>query len=130
MPGLSGPKPSLHQLLGQMRGLLLFLLLSGLLQPTQGVALVAQWSPQELTSPDYPEPYPNGQAVTTHIRAPEGSNVRLVFVDFDLEGSPGCAKAWVTVSREVGAAGPPLPSSVPGYSPPTPQQGGTGYSGG
>ncbi|XP_042524452.1 complement C1r subcomponent-like protein isoform X2 [Dipodomys spectabilis] len=106
MPGLSGRKPSLHQLLGQMRGLLLFLLLSGLLRPTQGVALVAQRSPQELTSPGYPEPYPNDQAVTTHIRAPEGSNVRLVFVDFDLEGSPGCAKAWVTVSADGNATAP------------------------
>ncbi|XP_069843796.1 complement C1r subcomponent-like protein [Dipodomys merriami] len=90
---------------GQMPGLL-FLLLSGLLRPTQGVVLVAQWSPQQLTSPGYPEPYPNGQAVTTHIRAPEGSNVRLVFVDFDLEASPGCAKAWVTVSVDGNVTAP------------------------
>lgn len=76
-------------------------LLWGVLQafPTQGsVVLLAQWLPQKLTSPGYPEPYVKGQESSTDIEAPEGYAVRLLFQDFDLEPSPYCERDSVTVS--------------------------------
>ena len=76
-------------------------LLWGVLQacPTQGsVVLLAQWLPQKLKSPGYPEPYVKGQESSTDIEAPEGYAVRLLFQDFDLEPSPDCERDSVTVS--------------------------------
>ncbi|XP_069437502.1 complement C1r subcomponent-like protein isoform X1 [Ovis canadensis] len=76
-------------------------LLWGVLQafPTQGsVVLLAQWLPQNLTSPGYPEPYVKGQESSTDIEAPESYAVRLLFQDFDLEPSPDCEQDSVTIT--------------------------------
>ncbi|XP_027397005.1 complement C1r subcomponent-like protein isoform X3 [Bos indicus x Bos taurus] len=76
-------------------------LLWGVLQafPTQGsVVLLAQWLPQKLTSPGYPEPYVKGQESSTDIEAPEGYVVRLLFQDFDLEPSPDWNSLRLTFS--------------------------------
>ncbi|XP_025138920.3 complement C1r subcomponent-like protein isoform X2 [Bubalus bubalis] len=76
-------------------------LLWGVLQafPTQGsVVLLAQWLPQKLTSPGYPEPYVKGQESSTDIEAPDGYAVRLLFQDFDLEPSPYCERDSVTIT--------------------------------
>ncbi|XP_023088141.1 complement C1r subcomponent-like protein isoform X1 [Piliocolobus tephrosceles] len=77
-----------------------WLLLWGVLQacPTRGSVLLAQELPQQLTSPEYPEPYRKGQESSTDIKAPEGFAVRLVFQDFDLEPSQDCAGDSVTIS--------------------------------
>ncbi|XP_012922750.1 complement C1r subcomponent-like protein isoform X2 [Heterocephalus glaber] len=86
-------------------GRMCWLLLWGLLQawPTRGSVLLARRLPQPLTSPGYPEPYPRGQESSTHIAAPRGFAVRLVFQDFDLEPSPDCGGDSVTVSRVAGS---------------------------
>nr|XP_044995682.1 complement C1r subcomponent-like protein [Jaculus jaculus] len=66
--------------------------------PTWGSVLLAQQLPKQLTSPGYPEPYLKGQESRTHIWAPEGFAVRLVFQDFDLEPSVDCEGDSVTIS--------------------------------
>lgn len=85
--------------------------------PTQASVLLAQPSPQQLTSLRYPKPYLKGQESHIDIEAPEGFAVRLTFQDFDLEPSPDCEGDSVTVSwtkgwRAAGALGrePPMGS--------------------
>uniref|UniRef100_A0A8C6RX81 Complement component 1, r subcomponent-like n=2 Tax=Nannospalax galili TaxID=1026970 RepID=A0A8C6RX81_NANGA len=81
-------------------GKMYWLFLWGIFQacPTQTSVFLAQWLPQQLTSPGYPEPYLKGQESHTDIKAPEGFAVRLVFQDFDLEPSPDCEGDSVTIS--------------------------------
>uniref|UniRef100_A0AC11E5J1 Complement C1r subcomponent like n=1 Tax=Ovis aries TaxID=9940 RepID=A0AC11E5J1_SHEEP len=90
-------------------------LLWGVLQafPTQGsVVLLAQWLPQNLTSPGYPEPYVKGQESSTDIEAPESYAVRLLFQDFDLEPSPDCEQDSVTVSWVLLTPAYPVPLQI------------------
>ncbi|KAM9840323.1 adhesion G-protein coupled receptor G6 [Aulostomus maculatus] len=44
----------------------------------------------EITSPCYPQKYPNSQACKWVIQAPAGFIIQLSFLDFDLEEAPGC----------------------------------------
>ena len=42
-------------------------------------------SPAELTSPDYPKPYPGGKSCANVIKFPDAHIVKLTFLEFDLE---------------------------------------------
>lgn len=53
---------------------------------------------QEITSPEYPNEYPNGHDdCVTVLWAEEGQNVELVFTDFELESHSTCNYDWVQV---------------------------------
>lgn len=56
-----------------------------------------------LTSPEYPNNYPNNAECRWVIRAAGPATVKLVFVDFQVEGSAGCTYDYVAV---LGAPGP------------------------
>ena len=49
-----------------------------------------------VTSPHYPDNYPDNVDVTTVITGPEGTNIRITFDDFQLEDN--CDNNWVKVS--------------------------------
>lgn len=52
----------------------------------------------EVTSPCYPNKYPNSQTCRWVLQAPAGFVVQLVFLDFDLEEAPGCIYDRVQVN--------------------------------
>ncbi|KAL3108455.1 hypothetical protein niasHT_015377 [Heterodera trifolii] len=50
-----------------------------------GGLLSVQSQPQQLISPDWPRPYPNGMECVWHMNAPEGQLISLTVEEFDLE---------------------------------------------
>ncbi|XP_067338140.1 adhesion G-protein coupled receptor G6 isoform X5 [Channa argus] len=52
----------------------------------------------EITSPCYPQKYPNSQACSWTMQAPAGFIIQLSFLDFDLEEAPGCIYDRVLVN--------------------------------
>ncbi|XP_069579301.1 adhesion G-protein coupled receptor G6 isoform X1 [Brachyistius frenatus] len=63
----------------------------------------------EVTSPCYPQKYPNSHACKWTMRAPAGFIIQLSFLDFDLEEAPGCIYDRVVVntgSTDVKFCGP------------------------
>uniref|UniRef100_A0A3Q1IHQ9 Adhesion G-protein coupled receptor G6 n=1 Tax=Anabas testudineus TaxID=64144 RepID=A0A3Q1IHQ9_ANATE len=52
----------------------------------------------EITSPCYPQKYPNSQTCTWTTQAPAGFIIQLTFLDFDLEEAPGCIYDQVVVN--------------------------------
>lgn len=56
-----------------------------------------------LTSPEYPNNYPNNVECRWVIRAAGPATVKLVFADFQVEGSEGCTYDYVAV---LGGPGP------------------------
>ncbi|XP_053737857.1 adhesion G-protein coupled receptor G6 isoform X2 [Synchiropus splendidus] len=52
--------------------------------------LLLTQSPGQLTSPCYPQKYPNSLSCRWRLQAPAGSVVQLSFLDFELEEAPGC----------------------------------------
>ncbi|XP_028296335.1 adhesion G-protein coupled receptor G6 isoform X9 [Gouania willdenowi] len=52
----------------------------------------------EITSPCYPQNYPNSQTCRWSLQAPAGFIVQLSFLDFDLEEAPGCIYDRVVVN--------------------------------
>uniref|UniRef100_A0A665VSU9 Adhesion G protein-coupled receptor G6 n=1 Tax=Echeneis naucrates TaxID=173247 RepID=A0A665VSU9_ECHNA len=51
-----------------------------------------------ITSPCYPQKYPNSQTCKWIIQAPAGFIIQLSFLDFDLEEAPGCIYDRVVVN--------------------------------
>uniref|UniRef100_A0A8C7A696 NADH-cytochrome b5 reductase-like n=1 Tax=Nothoprocta perdicaria TaxID=30464 RepID=A0A8C7A696_NOTPE len=51
----------------------------------------------EITSPDYPENYPNNAECRWSIRAAAGTSVRLVFADFQVENDDECSFDYVAL---------------------------------
>uniref|UniRef100_A0A3Q3KVM3 Adhesion G-protein coupled receptor G6 n=1 Tax=Mastacembelus armatus TaxID=205130 RepID=A0A3Q3KVM3_9TELE len=51
-----------------------------------------------ITSPCYPQKYPNSQACKWTLQAPVGFIIQLYFLDFDLEEAPGCIYDRVVVN--------------------------------
>ncbi|NXA31451.1 CDCP2 protein, partial [Eudromia elegans] len=51
----------------------------------------------EITSPDYPEHYPNNAECRWSIRAAVGTSVRLVFTDFQVENDEQCSFDYVAL---------------------------------
>ncbi|XP_071323526.1 adhesion G-protein coupled receptor G6 isoform X8 [Trachinotus anak] len=51
-----------------------------------------------ITSPCYPQKYPNSQACRWIMQAPAGFIIQLSFLDFDLEEAPGCIYDRVVVN--------------------------------
>ncbi|XP_040920037.1 adhesion G-protein coupled receptor G6 isoform X4 [Toxotes jaculatrix] len=51
-----------------------------------------------ITSPCYPQKYPNSQSCKWIMQAPAGFIIQLSFLDFDLEEAPGCIYDWVVVN--------------------------------
>ncbi|KAG7220525.1 hypothetical protein INR49_018052, partial [Caranx melampygus] len=51
-----------------------------------------------ITSPCYPQQYPNSQACKWILQAPAGYIIQLSFLDFDLEEAPGCIYDKVVVN--------------------------------
>ncbi|XP_047184548.1 adhesion G-protein coupled receptor G6 isoform X1 [Scophthalmus maximus] len=51
-----------------------------------------------ITSPCYPQKYPNSQACKWTMQAPAGFIIQLSFLDFDLEEAPGCIYDQVVVN--------------------------------
>ncbi|XP_062437571.1 CUB domain-containing protein 2 [Rhea pennata] len=51
----------------------------------------------EITSPDYPENYPNNAECRWSIRAAAGASVRLVFADFQVENDDECSFDYVAL---------------------------------
>ena len=49
----------------------------------------------EVTSPNYPDNYPNNAATTTPIEVSAGSRIELEFVDFAIEDESTCAYDYV-----------------------------------
>uniref|UniRef100_A0A672TUV4 CUB domain containing protein 2 n=1 Tax=Strigops habroptila TaxID=2489341 RepID=A0A672TUV4_STRHB len=63
----------------------------------------------EITSPRYPESYPNDAECRWSIGAPDGGTpLTLVFVDFQVEGGQGCGFDYVAVFDGPTAAAPGL----------------------
>lgn len=52
----------------------------------------------EITSPCYPQKYPNSQACKWTMQAPAGFIIQLSFLDFDLEEAQGCIYDKVVVN--------------------------------
>lgn len=52
----------------------------------------------EITSPCYPQKYPNSQICAWTMQAPAGFIIQLTFLDFDLEEAPGCIYDRVVVN--------------------------------
>uniref|UniRef100_A0A3Q0RSD3 CUB domain-containing protein n=1 Tax=Amphilophus citrinellus TaxID=61819 RepID=A0A3Q0RSD3_AMPCI len=52
----------------------------------------------EITSPCYPERYPNSQSCKWIMQAPTGFIIQLSFLDFDLEEAQGCIYDRVVVN--------------------------------
>lgn len=57
-----------------------------------------------LTSPEYPNNYPNNVECRWVIRAAGPASVKLVFVDFQVEGNEDCTYDYVAVLGEPGPA--------------------------
>ncbi|XP_010210917.1 PREDICTED: CUB domain-containing protein 2 [Tinamus guttatus] len=62
----------------------------------------------EITSPDYPENYPNNAECRWSIRAAVGTSVRLVFADFQVENDEECSFDYVALFDGATAAAPRL----------------------
>uniref|UniRef100_A0A3P8PSA1 Adhesion G-protein coupled receptor G6 n=1 Tax=Astatotilapia calliptera TaxID=8154 RepID=A0A3P8PSA1_ASTCA len=52
----------------------------------------------EITSPCYPQRYPNSYNCRWIMQAPTGFIIQLSFLDFELEEAPGCIYDWVKVN--------------------------------
>ena len=50
-----------------------------------GSPLVLDNSSGEITSPEYPDPYPIDAKCQWRVRVPDGNVVKLAFVEFELE---------------------------------------------
>ena len=50
-----------------------------------------------MTSPNYPEKYPNNQDCRTVIRFAEGERISLEFLSFDLEDDSRCDYDWLAI---------------------------------
>uniref|UniRef100_A0A3Q2QCM3 Si:dkey-34d22.1 n=1 Tax=Fundulus heteroclitus TaxID=8078 RepID=A0A3Q2QCM3_FUNHE len=55
-----------------------------------------------LASPNYPGTYPSNAWCKWRLRVPEGRALRLLFGDFDIEGSPGCRNGSVVITGRSG----------------------------
>ncbi|XP_053300955.1 adhesion G-protein coupled receptor G6, partial [Pleuronectes platessa] len=51
-----------------------------------------------ITSPCYPQKYPNSQACKWVMQAPAGFIIQLSFLDFEMEEAPGCIYDQVVVN--------------------------------
>lgn len=51
----------------------------------------------EVTSPNYPEDYPNKKDCAWHFTATPGHRIKLVFTDFDLEPQPECTYDYIAI---------------------------------
>ncbi|KGL75882.1 CUB domain-containing protein 2, partial [Tinamus guttatus] len=71
----------------------------------------------EITSPDYPENYPNNAECRWSIRAAVGTSVRLVFADFQVENDEECSFDYVALFDGATAAAPRLGPAGPRGSP-------------
>ncbi|XP_039454640.1 adhesion G-protein coupled receptor G6 isoform X2 [Oreochromis aureus] len=60
--------------------------------------LVLTESQGEITSPCYPQRYPNSYNCRWIMKAPAGFIIQLSFLDFELEEAPGCIYDWVKVN--------------------------------
>ncbi|XP_047454712.1 discoidin, CUB and LCCL domain-containing protein 1 isoform X2 [Mugil cephalus] len=58
-----------------------------------------------LASPNYPGTYPSNTWCRWRLRVPEGRTLRLLFGDFDVESSPGCANGSLVITDKSGAPG-------------------------
>uniref|UniRef100_A0A8C8RUN1 complement subcomponent C1r n=1 Tax=Pelusios castaneus TaxID=367368 RepID=A0A8C8RUN1_9SAUR len=54
----------------------------------------------EITSPNYPKPYPNNNISTWDIKVPQGFAVKLNFWKFDLEPSESCLYDYVKITAD------------------------------
>ncbi|XP_074839721.1 complement C1r subcomponent-like [Carettochelys insculpta] len=52
----------------------------------------------KITSPNYPQPYPNNNTIKREIVVPKGLRVKLNFWHFDLEPSASCMKDYVNIT--------------------------------
>ena len=50
-----------------------------------------------ITSPNYPENYPNNQNITEEMSVANGSLIEITFTDFSLEDSHGCVYDYVRI---------------------------------
>ncbi|XP_039873809.1 adhesion G-protein coupled receptor G6 isoform X5 [Simochromis diagramma] len=60
--------------------------------------LVLTEAQREITSPCYPQRYPNSYNCRWIMQAPTGFIIQLSFLDFELEEAPGCIYDWVKVN--------------------------------
>lgn len=51
----------------------------------------------DISSPNYPEPYPNKKGCTWHYTATPGHRIKLVFTDFDLEPQQECTYDHIAI---------------------------------
>ncbi|XP_063607519.1 procollagen C-endopeptidase enhancer 1-like [Penaeus indicus] len=58
-----------------------------------------------ITSPSYPEHYPEDTHCTWVIKAPHGEKIALTFVDFDVTGSDGCSGDYVSLASDLTSEG-------------------------
>nr|XP_027232332.1 procollagen C-endopeptidase enhancer 1-like [Penaeus vannamei] len=58
-----------------------------------------------ITSPSYPEHYPEDTHCTWVIKAPHGEKIALTFVDFDVTGSEGCSGDYVSLTSDLTSEG-------------------------
>lgn len=81
------------------------LLLAALFCRVGGSPYMPQKLYGEISSPQYPKPYPNDIETTTVITVPPGYRVKLVFRQFDVEPSEGCFYDFVKVGVRLGGTG-------------------------
>uniref|UniRef100_A0A8C6WHQ8 Si:dkey-34d22.1 n=1 Tax=Neogobius melanostomus TaxID=47308 RepID=A0A8C6WHQ8_9GOBI len=55
-----------------------------------------------LVSQNYPGTYPSNTFCKWRLRVPEGRTLRLLFGDFDIEGSPGCSNGSLVITDKNG----------------------------
>ena len=55
---------------------------------------------EELTSPNYPQNYDNDLEEVKNLTADSGERIQIGFIDFQLEGGPGCPYDYVTITEE------------------------------
>ncbi|NXA48350.1 CDCP2 protein, partial [Nothocercus julius] len=72
----------------------------------------------EITSPDYPENYPNNAECRWSIRAAVGTSIRLVFADFQVESDEECSFDYVALFDGATAAAARLGRYCGSNSPP------------
>ncbi|XP_044065387.1 discoidin, CUB and LCCL domain-containing protein 1 isoform X2 [Siniperca chuatsi] len=53
-----------------------------------------------LASQNYPGTYPSNTWCKWRLRVPEGRTLRLLFGDFDIEGSPGCSNGSLVITNK------------------------------
>ncbi|KAI1893804.1 hypothetical protein AGOR_G00127430 [Albula goreensis] len=81
-----------------MMGVLRVLLLGLALHGAQAIQLTDMYG--ALHSPNFPEPYPKEVEVTWNISVPDGFQIRIYFIHFDLEPSYLCEYDFVKVEAE------------------------------